>query len=163
VDNPFSWDYLTAPLSETPTFGPFSIVYVVLFSVTFVICAFLQRWAPRAYADHKLKRDLIFRASSWMMWVTGVGLLFFVPRAMRFQFLTFEKRIWLYLCFLAYAAAIVYLLYYYQTNFRPRLVEFERRRERRKYAVPAASTPGGASTRGRRGGQQRRGKQRVHR
>lgn len=164
MDNPFSWHYLTAPLGETPTFGPFSIFYLAIFGVTFIAAAFLQRWAQRAYADHKLKRDLITHASSWFMWVTGVGLLFFVPRAMRFQFLTFEKRIWLYLCFLAFFAVVAYWIYYFQTTFKPRLADFEKRRERRKYVAPAAASaaPVGAA-KARRPNQQRRAKQRANR
>lgn len=137
MENPFSWDYLTAPLRETPTFGPFSVFYLVLMGLIFIVSAFIVRDAPKRFADHKLKRDTLMKGATILMWMSGVSLFFFIPRALRFEFLTFERRIWLYICFAIVVATIGYFAYYLRVTYPPLLAEFERRRERRKYVAPA--------------------------
>ena len=139
VDNPFSWDYLTAPIIETPTFGPFSVLYLVLFGVSFVVAVFLAQTAHKRWADNRIMRDLVQRASGWVAWVTGVGLVFFAIRALRFQFISFERRIWMYLAFLAYLAVVGYFSYYVKEKLPAQLAAHERRRERRKYHAQAAT------------------------
>jgi hypothetical protein len=139
VENPFSWDYLTAPLSETPTFGPFSIFYLVLMGAIFIVSVFVVRDAPKRFADHKLKRDTLMKGATILMWESGISLVVFIPRAMRFEFLTLERRIWLYLCFAVVVGTIGYFAYYLKVKYPPMLAEFERRRERRKYVAPAQS------------------------
>jgi hypothetical protein len=133
VTNPFSWDYLTAPIARTPTFGPFSTFYLALFAITLVISLYLGNVAHKRWADFKPMRDLVQRASSWLGWVTGLGLIAFGVRALRFPFLTLELRLWLYLAFLAYLGVVGYMLYYYRTTYTAEVAELEKRRERRKY------------------------------
>ena len=156
MDNPFSWDYLTAPVHETPTFGPFSIFYLVLFGVVFLTCAYLSHDAPKRFSDHKLKRDTITKGALWLMWVTGVGLFFFLVRALQTEILTLEKRIWMYLTFLVFLGFVGYFAYYLRAVYPVKLAEFERRRERRKYHVsPSSGTSRSRSNR--RKGQRVRG------
>jgi hypothetical protein len=137
VENPFSWDYLTAPPADIEPFGPFSIFYLVLMGSIFLVCCFVVRDAPRRFADHKLKRDTLMKGATILMWETGVGLVFFIPRALEFEMLTFERRIWLYLCFAIVVGTIGYFAYYLKVVYPPLLADFERRRERRKYVAPA--------------------------
>ncbi|RIK45925.1 MAG: hypothetical protein DCC58_04905 [Chloroflexi bacterium] len=137
MENPFSWSYLTAPLSETETFGPFSIFYLVMMGAIFIVSVFVVRDAPHRFADHKLKRDTLMSGATILMWASGVSLFFFIPRWMRFEILTFERRIWLYICFTIVVAIIGYFVYYLKVKYPPLLAEFERKRERRKYVAPA--------------------------
>lgn len=137
MQNPVSWDYLTAPLRETPTWGPFSIFYVVLFGLAFTTAMFMYYDAPRRFHDHKLNRDLVRVATQWVMWVTAIGLIFFVIRAMRFEFITMHLRIWLYLSLLAFLGMFGYFVYYARTTYPARLDAFERNRSRRKYITAA--------------------------
>jgi hypothetical protein len=139
VENPFSWDYLTAPIRETPTFGPLSITYVTLFTLTFLACAYVYLDAKHRFADHKLRRDMLRRGANILMWISGVGLFFFAVRYMRFELLTFERRIWMYMTFLVYTTTVAYFIYYVKTIYPPKLAAFERQRAKRRYIVPSAT------------------------
>ena len=142
MDNPFSWDYLTAPIRETPTFGPFSISYLVLFGFVFLVCAFRFVDAPRRFADHKLHRDTVRRFATWLMWSSAIALFFLGVRAMRTPFLTLEKRIWMYLSLLAFIVVVTYIIAYVRSTYPSRLAAFDRSRERRAWQH-AARRPGG--------------------
>ncbi|HUG15197.1 MAG TPA: hypothetical protein VMM78_09280 [Thermomicrobiales bacterium] len=150
MENPFSWDYLTAPIRETSTFGPLSVVYLVLFGVTFLGCAFVFIDAQRRFADHKLRRDMFRSGANVLMWITGVGLFFFAVRYMRFELLTFERRIWMYLTFLVYTTVVSYFVYYLRAIYPQRLAAFERQRAKRKYISPSVGNAArsGRSSRG---------------
>ena len=133
VDNPFSWDYLTAPIGQTPTFGPLSIVYLVLFSFVFLVSAFLHWDAGRRFAHHKLNRDTIQRFASWLMWISAIALIFFGIRATRTPFISFEKRIWMYLSFLAFLILVAYIIRYMRVVYPGQLAAFDRSRDRRAW------------------------------
>jgi len=137
VDNPFSWSYLTATNAETPTFGPFSILYLVIFGFVFIASVVVVRVAPKRFEDHKLKRDTVMKGATLLMWEAGIGLVLFLPRALEISFFTLERRIWLYLAFLVLVGTLGYFAYYLKVVYPPLLAEFERRRERRKYVAPA--------------------------
>jgi hypothetical protein len=142
VENPFSWDYLTAPIRETAMWGPFSIAYVFLFGAVFITCAFLFVDANRRFANHKLNRDTVRRFATWLMWVSAMALFFFGVRALQTPILTLEKRIWLYLSFLALLLVIAKIVHYMRTEYPSKLAAFERSRERRAWQH-AARRPGG--------------------
>jgi hypothetical protein len=133
VTNPISWDYLTAPLSETPTWGPFSIFYVALFVMSFTVAAYMYLDAPTRFATNKPVRDAIRVGTQWMMWLTAIGLIFFLVRALRFELITMQMRIWLYICFALYLAMIGYFIYYIRVVLPPKLAALERHRQRRAY------------------------------
>jgi amino acid permease len=133
VTNPFDWDYLTAPVSQTDTFGPFSIIYLVLFTFVFIASAFMYVDSRKRFAGHKVKRDVLNVGTQIMMWISAIGLIFFGIRAMGFPFLSFERRIWMYLTFLVFLGTIGYFIYYMQTVYPAKIAAFERERERRRY------------------------------
>lgn len=137
MTNPFSWDYLTAPIRQIETFGPLSIFYVVLFGFTFLASAYMYIDAGNRFRDHKLRRDTFRRGANILMWITGIGLFFFAVRYMRFEFLSFERRIWMYLTFLVYTATVSYFVFYLKTIYPVRLAAFERQRAKRKYMSPS--------------------------
>lgn len=139
MQNPFSWDYLTAPIRETPTFGPLSIIYLVLFGVTFLGCAFIYLDAKNRFADHKLRRDTFRTGTNILMWITAIGLFFFAVRYMRFELLSFERRIWMYLTFLVFTVVVAYFVYYMRTIYPAKLDAFERQRAKRKYIAPSTA------------------------
>ena len=142
MENPFSWDYLTAPIRETAMWGPFSIAYLILFGSLFIVCAFLFTDANRRFANHKLNRDTVRRNATWLMWVSAIALFFFGVRALQTPILTLEKRIWMYLSFLAFIVVIAKIVQYMRTEYPARLAAFERSRERRAWQH-AARRPGG--------------------
>jgi small-conductance mechanosensitive channel len=142
VENPFSWDYLTAPIRETSMWGPFSIAYLILFGALFIICAFLFADANRRFAHHKLNRDTVRRFATWLMWVSAMALFFFGIRALQTPILTLEKRIWMYLTFLAFLLVVAKIVHYMRTEYPAKLAAFDRSRERRAWQH-AARRPGG--------------------
>lgn len=143
MENPFSWDYLTASPGEMETFGPFSIVYLVLFAFIFLASLYAQFDAPRRFKRNRVMRDAVIKGASILAWVTGVGLVFFGIRALQFEFIGLHMRLWLYLMFLILIGVIGYFIYYARTALPPRLAAQERERQRRQY-VPG---PGGRRAR----------------
>jgi hypothetical protein len=133
MDNPFSWDYMTAPLRDVPTFGPFSLAFVVLFGLTFIFSAFLYATSGSRFATNHVLRHGIRNATQIMMWLTGVGLFFFAWRAARIDFATLYMRIWSYFFLLLYIGAIGYFIYWLRTTYRARMDAISRERVRREY------------------------------
>ena len=142
MENPFSWDYLTAPVRETEMFGPFSIFYVGLFVMVFLVSAMIFASAPRRLADHKLNRDTMRRFATWLMWSSAMALFFFGVRATQTPLLTLEKRIWMYLSFLAFLIVLGLIVRHMRSVYPAQLAAFDRSRERRAWQH-AARRPGG--------------------
>src|SRR5690554_59136 len=137
MENPFSWDYLTAPLRETPDFGPLSTAFFVLFSLTLVGSIVAYIMSGKRDDLTPVLRNAIRNGSHIMIWITATGLFFFSFRLMRVTFLNLYMRIWIYLVFLVFVAAIVYFVYYMRTVYPRKLKEYERRLERRRYTAGA--------------------------
>jgi len=134
MENPFSWDYLTAPLREVPTFGPFSLAFVTLFGLTFIVSAFLYATANKRFATNPVLRRGVRNATQIMMWLTGIGLFFFAWRAARIDFATLYMRIWSYFFLLLYIGAIGYFIYWFRTTYQQKMQAVERERIRRAYS-----------------------------
>ncbi len=149
MDNPFSWDYLTTVPGTNEVFGPFAIVFLVLFGFGFLIALFLYNDGARRYGSHSFKRRTIRRGASIAMTVFGVGLFFFGIRVLQINPLGFGMRFWLWLSFLAVLGMLAFFAYYLRTSYRQRLRAYEERRRKQQVLRPAAAMAGG------RGGAQR--------
>lgn len=145
MENPFSWDYLTAPLSETH-FGPLSVAFAVLFTLVFVGSLVAYIMAGKRKEINPLLRNAIHSGSQILMWITATGLFFYAFRLMRVPFLNLYMRIWIYLAFLLLVAAAAYFVYYMRKVYPTKLAAYQKRRERRRYTSPAQSA---ARSRGR--------------
>jgi magnesium-transporting ATPase (P-type) len=137
VENPFSWDYLTAPLRETPDFGVLSTAFFVLFVVTFVGSIVTYVGAGKRRDINPVLRRAVRNGSQIMMWITATGLFFYSFRLMRVAFLNLYMRIWIYLVFLIFVAAIVYFVYYMRKVYPEKLAAYHKRLERRRYTSTA--------------------------
>lgn len=140
MTNPFDWSYLTATTRETPVFGPLSVTYLIVFGGLFILSALAYYDAPRRFKSDRIRRDAVRKGSELLLWVTGVGLVFFGIRVMQFEFLTFERRIWLYLMMLILVAVLAYFVYYTRTILPAQLAERERHRVRKQYIPPHGSS-----------------------
>lgn len=133
MNNPLSWDYMTAPLREVPTFGPFSLAFVILFGLTSLFSAFLYLTASRRFASNHILRGGVRTATQIMMWLTGIGLFFFAWRAMRIDFGTLYMRLWSYLFLLLYVGFVGYFIFWLRTTYRERMDAIREGREYRTY------------------------------
>ncbi len=137
MENPFSWDYLTAPLRETPTFGVFSIIFLVIFGGVFIGSIVAWMMAGRKNDLNPILRTAIHNGSQIMLWLTGTGLFLYSFRLMRVTFLNLYMRIWMYLIFLVFVAVVAWFVYYMMKVYPVKLAEYEKRRERRRYTANA--------------------------
>lgn len=143
MTNPFSWDYLTAPVGETAVWGPFSIAYLLFFAVGMLITIFFAYDAPQRLSDRPLLRRTIQRGTWIAFPIFGLGLLFFLFRVLEISALGLHMRIWLYIFALAALAMIVYFWYYIRAIY-PRHVAAEQIEEQKRAYIerPAHGKPG---------------------
>lgn len=147
MQNPFSWDYLTAPLSETPTWGPLSIAYVAIFGLGFLIAFTMYNDVGNRMRGKRLLYKTIRRGTSIAMAIFGIGLFFFLFRFLHVEFLTLHMRIWLYLSALAAAIMLGYYWYYIRTIYPKKVKEDEQARIKKKYLAPVNRRSGGSKSR----------------
>lgn len=156
MDNPFSWDYLTAPIEETPTFGPFSTAFFVLMAATLLFAIFLYFFAPRRLKGNPVLARALHIASQWMMWLCGVALFFFAFRMARIDVFTLHLRLWSYLFLAAYIGSVGYFIYWFRTVYPAKIAALNKREEFRRYS-PHTTVPRQLGARAQRRSKQRRG------
>lgn len=138
MDNPFSWDYLTTVPGPDEVFGPFSIVYLILFSVGFVLSVFLYNDGAKRYVNHGLKRRTVQRAGTIAMIIFGIGLFFFAIRMLQINPFTFGMRIWLWLSLLSLIVFAVVMVVYLRSMYPAELEAHEARKAQSQYLRPQA-------------------------
>ncbi len=148
MDNPFSWDYLSTRVESNEVFGPFAVVYLVLFGLGFLVSVFLYNDGARHYVRHGLKLRTIRRGAGIATVVFGTGLFFFGIRMLQIDPFYLGRRIWLYLCLLALVAMAAAFVYYLRTVYPRQLRSYEERKLKQRYLRPAASTAAALSRAG---------------
>lgn len=146
MTNPFSWEYLTAPVSETAVWGPFSIAYVLFFAVGLFLAMFFNYDAPKRLENNQLLLRTIQRAVMIAIPVFSLGLLFFIFRVLQISALGLGMRIWLYI-FLLIAVLMLGYFWYYIRKVYPRLVAAEEAEKQRLEYLRRPAHGGGAGTR----------------
>jgi uncharacterized paraquat-inducible protein A len=144
VRNPFSWEYLTAPVAETEIWGPFSIAFAAIFTIGLLVAIFLNLDSNQRLKDRKLLHRTVQRATWIAIVVFGVGLVFFMFRILQVSALGLHMRIWLYLCALAAVIMGIYF-WYYLRNVYPRLAAQEDAEARKRAYI---ERPAHGSSRG---------------
>lgn len=147
MQNPLSWSYLTAPVEQTPAWGPFSITFLVIFVTGFVVALGLYYDVGKRFRENRLLYGMVQRGASIAMLVFGIGLFFFVFRALHISAFGLHMRIWLYLTFLAALGIGGYFWYYLKTIYPEKVRAIRAARIKRRYLVPAFAGGSGNSRR----------------
>jgi len=108
MHNPLSWAYMTTPVDQADVWGPFSIAYLVIFSL-----GLLGSLGVVTNAGARLGRPLrvsntIRRACAVLLPIFAVGLFFFLCRVLRVSAYNLSIRLWLYLSLAAVVAVVAY-------------------------------------------------------
>ena len=146
MSNPFSWDYLTTPVSETAIWGPFSIAYVLFFGAGLFLALFFNYDAPKRLENNHLLLRTIQRGVLIAIPVFSLGLLFFIFRYLQITAWGLGMRIWLYIFALIALLMLVYFWYYIRKVY-PRLVAQEEAEKQRQAYIKRPAHGGGAGTR----------------
>jgi hypothetical protein len=139
MDNPFSWDYLTTVPETSEVFGPFAVVYLILFGLGFLTAVFLYNDGAKRFTKNQVKRRVIKRGAGIAMTVFGIGLFFFAIRMLQINPFTFGMRLWLWLSFLAVLVMFGYFAYYLRVVYPTLLRDYESRKVKAQYLRPTAS------------------------
>ncbi|HVX31475.1 MAG TPA: hypothetical protein VHA53_13425 [Nitrolancea sp.] len=139
MQNPFDWDYLTAPLFKTPTWGPFSIAFVALFGIGLVGTIILYNGWIRPIRRNRLLDPIVRRYSAILMPIFAIGLFFFAFRVLRVSAFNLYMRVWVYLCFLAVVAVVAYLIFYLKTEYPRQVANRKAQQTKQRYLVPSPS------------------------
>ena len=106
MQNPFDWDYLTTPPASADVLDAFTILYLVLFLVGFVVCAYLYYRPWTKPFGRVFRRTSVMKATGIGMWIFGIGLFFFLIRILQIDPISFGQPIWMWLSLIA---AVIYL------------------------------------------------------
>lgn len=139
MDNPFSWDYLTTRPGENEVFGPFAVLYLIAFAIGFIGSIVVYNGGAKRLFPNPVLHRMARRWSAFAMTVFGLGLFFFAIRALQISLLTFEMRIWMWLCILAVGVLAAYIVYDYSRTYASAMKAYEEQKRKKQYLRPAAS------------------------
>jgi hypothetical protein len=108
MPNPFDWDYLTTPPASDDVLDAFTILYLALFLVGFVVSAYVYYRPWTKPFGTMFRRTAVVKATGVAMWVFGIGLFFFLIRLLQINPLTFGEPFWMWLSVLAVIVMIVW-------------------------------------------------------
>jgi hypothetical protein len=150
MDNPFSWEYLTTRPGENEVFGPFAVLYLIVFGLGFLVTVIIYNGGARRAFPNPVLHQMARRWSGIAVALFGLGLFFFGVRALQITLLTFEMRIWMWLSILSVLLFACYVAYDYGRHYAPAMKEFEERKVKQQYmrtssggavAFPAKARP----------------------
>lgn len=133
MDNPFSWDYMTTAPGPNEVWGPFSIVYVIVFVALFVASLAIAAGWARTWFDNVVLYRMSRHWANWGLGLSIVALFFFIVRWLQINPFTFGERIWMYLSVLGLIGLILYAVHDYRKNYARLAEEHESRQVKERY------------------------------
>lgn len=133
MDNPFSWDYLTTTPGPDEVFGPFAVIFLLVFAIGFIASVILYSTGGKGIIPDPVLRRLSRRWSGWAVAVFSIGLFFFAIRWLQINPITFGQRIWLWISWLLLFAFIIYVAYDLRTRYAPAKRSYEEYRRKQQY------------------------------
>lgn len=133
MDNPFSWDYLTTRPDSNEVFGPFAIVFLIIFVIGFVATLVLYSGGAKTLIKDPIIRRWSRKWSGWLLTLFGFGLFFFAIRWLQINPLSFGTRIWLWLCLLILVGFGAYLAYDLRVHYPGAKKAYEEQQLKKQY------------------------------
>lgn len=140
MDNPFSWDYLTTRPGENEVFGPFAVLYLIAFALGFLASIVIYNGGARKLFPNPVLHRMARRWAAYALTIFGLGLFFFAIRALQISLLTFEMRIWMWLCILAVGLLGGYMIYDYSKSYTDAVKAYEEQKRKKQYLRPAGAS-----------------------
>jgi fatty acid desaturase len=140
MDNPFSWEYLTTRPGENEVFGPFAVLYLIAFAIGFLAAIVVYNGGARKLFPNPVLHRMARRWAAYGLTIFGLGLFFFAIRALQISLLTFEMRIWMWLCILAVGLLGAYIIYDYSRNYAGAIQAYEEQKRKKQYLRPTGSS-----------------------
>src|SRR5579875_2303319 len=137
MQNPFSWSYLTAPITKTAVWGPLSIAFLVVTGLTLAGSIFFYYDPIGLSKKTKPLRHAVEVATTAAGILAVCGVFFFVLRILQLNVFTLEKRFWIYLVTLGYVIVAGYFTYFLLVAYPPKRQAIEAYRLKQRYLAPA--------------------------
>lgn len=142
MDNPFSWDYLTTTPGSNEVFGPFAVVFLIIFALGFIASVVIYSNGGKGIIRDPVIRKMARKWSGWALTVFGIGLFFFAIRWLQINPLSFGDRIWLWISLLLLLVLIGFIANDVRKNYRADKLAYEERVRKQQYLRPAAAGAG---------------------
>lgn len=139
--NPLDWDFLNSAPAPQQVMGPFAWLFLVIMLALFGVSVYIYFFKRIEWKrTNSVLRRAAERWGPWFMWVSGIGLAFIVLRVVQLDIL--NKRLWLYLTFLAMLALIGWFYYWYRTALPQQIAKYEKTQRAKQYMPGSAAKKG---------------------
>jgi NhaP-type Na+/H+ or K+/H+ antiporter len=109
------WSWLTTPPTYQQVLGPLTALYLAIFSVGFVVSAYISGPGANRIDHDDARFDGVQRWATAGIGVFGAGLFFFIVRALQINPLSFGAPIWMLVSVIALAVFAVRFAVWWKT------------------------------------------------
>lgn len=142
MDNPFSGSYLRTVPGQNEVFGPFAIVFLIIFAIGFIASVAVYNGAGRQLFPNSVLFRMARKWGGWGVVAFGLGLFFFAIRILQINPFGFGRRAWLWICILVALGWLAYIAYDVKRNYRNALQQYQEHVKKREYAKATSSLIG---------------------
>lgn len=146
MDNPFSSNYLSTVPGTNEIFGPFAIVYLIVFILGFVATVVVYNGGGRPLFPNNVVFRMARKWAGWGVVVFGLGLFFFAIRILQINPFGFGKRGWLWFCIVLAIGWLGYIAYDLIRNYEKQMALYQEHIKKREYAKATSSLLGQGAT-----------------
>ncbi len=146
MENPFSSNYLGTLPASGDVFGPFAIGFAVVFAIGFLATVVVYNGGGRPLFPNNVLFRMARKWAGWGLCVFGLGLFFFVIRALQINPFGFGKHAWLWICILLALVWIAWIAYDAIRNYPTQVQQYQEHLKKREYAKATSSLLGQGAT-----------------
>ena len=111
------WSWLNTPPGFREVLDPFGALYLIVFSLGFVVSAYLAGPGADWLARNPIQLAGIQHWAAAGLWIFGAGLFFFGMRALQINPLSFGEPIWMVASVIALLIAVVRCAEWWRTVY----------------------------------------------